>query len=182
MVPARDRSPGANAPAEEIAMFFPGFIYSRRRWGRDASCGDVRWAAAHAAAACGPSVEQLGASGAEFTPGASFGVRRPLRFLAWKLDLDEKQTAELAKVLADMKTERAQAEVDARRAASLLADLASAAEFDEAKASAAADLKVKSAERIRDALVKLLARLHAILDPQQRERLAYLIRTGTLQL
>jgi Spy/CpxP family protein refolding chaperone len=163
-------------------MFFPGFIYSRRRWGRDASCGDVRWAAAHAAAACGPSVEQLGASGAEFTPGASFGVRRPLRFLAWKLDLDEKQVTEVAKVLADIKTERAQADVDARRAAAMLADLATAAEFDQAKAKELADLKVRSAERIRDALVKMLARLHAILEPEQRERLAYLIRTGALQL
>lgn len=105
-----------------------------------------------------------------------------MRFLAWKLDLDEKQTAEFARVIADMKTERAQAEADARRAAGLLADLASAAEFDETRARAAADLKVRSAERIRDALVKGLARLHAILDPEQRERLAYLIRTGTLQL
>jgi hypothetical protein len=31
--------------------------------------------------------------------GGSFGVRRPLRFLAYKLDLKEAQTAELAKVL-----------------------------------------------------------------------------------
>jgi Spy/CpxP family protein refolding chaperone len=162
-------------------MFFPGFIYSRR-WRSRGSCGEARSAAAFAGAACGPSAEESGSIGAEFAPGGSFGVRRPLRFLAWKLDLDEKQSAELAKVLADMKTERAQAEVDARRAASLLADLASAAEFDEAQAKAAADLKVRSAERIRDALVKTLARLHAILDAEQRERLAYLIRTGTLQL
>ncbi len=159
---------------------FPGFIYSRR-W-RGASCGDARLASALAAAACGPYAAEAGTIGAELAPGASFGVRRPLRFLAWKLDLDEKQSAELAKVLADMKTERAQAEVDARRAASLLADLASAAEFDEARAKAAADLRVRSAERVRDALVKALARLHSILDPEQRERLAYLIRTGTVQL
>lgn len=145
-------------------MFFPGFIYSRR------------WRCAP----CGPSVEE-GASSVMFTSGASFGVRRPLRFLTWKLDLDEKQTAELAGVLADMKTERAQAEVDVQRAAGMLADLAAAAAFDEAKAKAAADLRVRSAERIRDALVKMLARLHAILNPDQRERLAYLIRTGTLQ-
>ena len=49
-------------------------------------------------------------------------------------------------------------------------------------AKEAADLKVRSAERIRDALVQMLARLHAILAPEQREKLAYLIRTGTLQL
>jgi Spy/CpxP family protein refolding chaperone len=121
-------------------------------------------------------------SGGESGGGSSFGVRRPLRFLAWKLELEEKQVAELARILAEMKTERAQAEVDARRAAAVLADLAAAAEFDQAKAKEAADLKVRSAERVRDALVQTLARLHAILTPEQREKLAYLIRTGTLQL
>lgn len=159
-------------------MFLPGFIYSRRWRG----CGEARRAGADAAAVCRPSVAPAESTAAEFAPGASFGVRRPLRFLAWKLGLDEKQTAELAKVLADMKTERAQAEVDARRAAGMLADLAAAAEFDEAKAREAADLKVKSAERVRDALVKALGRLHAILRPEQREQLAYLIRTGALLL
>jgi Spy/CpxP family protein refolding chaperone len=160
-------------------FWFPGFIHSRRWWG--SSCGrDPRWAKAYAAAACGPTVE-MSASGGEFG-GPSFGVRRPLRFLAWKLGLDEKQVAEVAKLLADIKTERAQAEVDARRAAAMLADLAATADFDQAKAKEVADLRVRSAERIRDELVKMLARLHAILDAEQRERLAYLIRTGTLQV
>ena len=71
--------------------------------------------------------------------------------------------------------------MDARRAASMLADLAATADFDQAKAKEVADLRVRSAERIRDELVKMLARLHAILDAEQRERLAYLIRTGALQ-
>jgi Spy/CpxP family protein refolding chaperone len=120
--------------------------------------------------------------GGEFGGGGSFGVRRPLRFLAWKLGLDEKQVAEVAKVLSDIKMERAQGEVDARRAAAMLADLAAAAEFDQAKAKEAADLKVRSAERVRDALVQMLGKLHGILSAEQRERLAYLIRTGALQL
>ena len=160
-------------------FFFPGFIHSRRWHG--GSCGEPRWARAYAAAACAPAFE-MSASGGELGGGGSFGVRRPLRFLAWKLGLDEKQVAEVAKVLADIKTERAQAEVDARRAAATLADLAAAAEFDQARAKEAADLKVRSAERVRDALVQTLARLHAILAPEQREKLAYLIRTGALQL
>ncbi len=159
-------------------LFFPGFIYSRRWRG---PCGESRWARAYAAPGCAPAVE-MSMSGGEFGGGTSFGVRRPLRFLAWKLELEEKQVAELAKILADMKTERAQAEVDARRAAAILADLAAGPEFDQAKAKDAADLKVRSAERVRDALVRTLARLHTILAPEQREKLAYLIRTGTLQL
>ena len=152
-------------------MFFLPFFHSRRR---------AYWRHAYAAAGCGPAVEM--SMDNDFGSGASIGVRRPLRFLAWKLDLDEKQVTELAKVLTDIKTERAQADVDARRTATVLADLAAAAEFDQAKAKEVADLKVKSAQRVQDALVQTLSRLHAILSPEQREKLAHLIRTGTLQL
>lgn len=151
-------------------FWIPGFFHFRRWAG--AHCGDPRWARAY----------EMSMPGGDFGGGASLGVRRPLRFLAWKLGLDEKQVAEVAKALSDIKTERAQAEVDARRAAAMLADLAAAAEFDQAKAKEAADLKVRSAERVRDALVQMLGRLHTILSPEQREKLAYLIRTGTLQI
>ena len=54
--------------------------------------------------------------------GGSFGVRRPLRFLAWRLELDEAQVAKLAAVLNALKTERAQAAVDDRRALTAYAD------------------------------------------------------------
>src|SRR5207245_5643235 len=50
-----------------------------------------------------------------FGPGGGFGVRRPLRFLAHKLDLDEKPVVLLAGILDELKTERAQAAVDDRR-------------------------------------------------------------------
>ncbi len=115
-----------------------------------------------------------------FGGGGSFGVRRPLRFLAYKLELDEKQIDELARLLNDLKTERAQAAVDNRRAVSAFADLVAADAFDEAKLREAANERVKSAEHLRDAIVKALGRIHALLDPAQRARLAYLIRTGAL--
>jgi hypothetical protein len=54
--------------------------------------------------------------------GGSFGVRRPLRFLAHKLDLNDEQVAELARVLDDLKTERAQGAVDQRRTTATFAD------------------------------------------------------------
>ena len=38
------------------------------------------------------------------------------------------------------------------------------------------------AERLRDAVTKALASIHALLDKDQRERLGYLIRTGTLAI
>jgi Spy/CpxP family protein refolding chaperone len=114
--------------------------------------------------------------------GGGFGVRRPLRFLAYKLELDDKQVAELARILDELKTERAQGEVDRRRSLSAFADAVAGGAFDEAGAKAAAGLRVTTAERLRDAVTKALGRLHALLDEGQRERLAYLIRTGVLAL
>jgi Spy/CpxP family protein refolding chaperone len=114
--------------------------------------------------------------------GGSFGVRRPLRFLAYKLELDEKQVGELAKILSDLKTERAQADVDGRRTVSGFSDAVGGATFDEAVAKQAAELRVKSAERLRDAVVKALGRIHGLLDEEQRSRLSYLIRTGVISI
>jgi len=117
----------------------------------------------------------------DFGAGA-FGVRRPLRYLAYKLQLDEQQVAELARILNELKTERAQAEVDGRRAVAALADAIAGDTFDQQKATDGAALRVRSAERLRDVLVQSLGRIHAVLRPEQRARLAYLIRTGTLSL
>jgi len=109
-----------------------------------------------------------------------FGVRRPLRFLAYKLGLDEKQVAELARVLDELKTERAQVAVDDRRSLADFAEALSAEAFDAARATAAGDRRVAAAQRLRDAVAKALSQIHALLNPDQRAKLAYLIRTGVL--
>lgn len=124
------------------------------------------------------------ASGAR--PESSFrssaGVRRPLRFLAYKLDLSESQVSEMARILNELKTERAQAEVDARRTLATFSDAIEADSFDGAKAAEGATLRVRSAERLRDAVVHALEQIHDVLSPEQRGKLAYLIRTGALAL
>ena len=125
----------------------------------------------------GPSEE-----GGEEGFGGGFGVRRPLRFLAYKLQLDDRQVTELARILNELKTERAQAEVDRRRTVAALADALAGDAFDAAKAGEAGTLRIQSAERLRDAVVKALQQIHAVLGPEQRVRLAYLIRTGTLAI
>lgn len=146
-----------------------------------------------APAGCGPSGESAehgGWRGAEASGdhfegdfgGGSFGVRRPLRFLAQKLELDDKQVEELAHILNELKTERAQSAVDNRRTVAGFADVIAGESFDEARVSAVAAERVKSAERLRDALVKALGRIHATLRKEQRGKLAYLIRTGALSL
>ncbi len=112
--------------------------------------------------------------------GGGRGVRRPLRFLAHKLDLDQKQVAALARILDELKIERAQAEVDDRRARAEFADAILGATFDAGKAAAAGERRVQSAAKLRDALIRTLAAIHAMLSPEQRERFAYLVRTGVL--
>jgi Spy/CpxP family protein refolding chaperone len=117
-------------------------------------------------------------AGEDFAGG--FGIRRPLRFLAWKLELTEPQLARFAAVINELKTERAQAAVDDRRALTLLADAAAADAFDTSKASEAAKLRVDGAQRLQQRVADALAQMHAVLEPEQRARLAYLLRTGTL--
>lgn len=114
--------------------------------------------------------------------GGSFGVRRPLRFLAHRLDLDDRQVSELATILSELKTERAQAAVDHRRSTAAFADRIADETFDPAKVADVASGRVKTAEHLRDALVRALGKIHALLTPEQRAKLAYLIRTGALSL
>jgi hypothetical protein len=109
--------------------------------------------------------------------GGGFGVRRPLRFLAHKLDLDDRQIGEMARILDELKTERAQAEVDRRRTLSAFADAVSGDTFDAAKAGEGGELRTKSAERVRDAVVKALRQIHGLLTLQRTLSLWWL--TGT---
>jgi len=157
----------------------PGmFFWHARRHG----CGEV--------SSCGPQGGWRhgwhgdgGGGGEDFGGGGgSFGVRRPLRFLAFKLELDDAQVTELAAVLSELKTERAQASVDERRTTSSLADAVAAESFDEATAKAATGERVKSTERVQAAVARALGRIHALLRPEQRAKLAYLLRTGALSM
>lgn len=152
--------------------------------GPDASCGPHgggRWGGGPGFRGHGPGGHGHG-GGDEFGGGGSFGVRRPLRFLAHKLDLDEAQIAELAAILDVLKTERAQAAVDDRRALSALADALAAEAFDEAKVSAATGERAKSAARVEAAVASALGRIHKLLEPEQRAQFAYLLRTGALSV
>ncbi len=147
-----------------------------------------RWKFAYAAAgSCPPRHEaDLGrhAMAPEGGPwmGSPFGVRRPLRFLAVKLELDEAQVRRLAEVLDALKTERAQAAVDDRRTLTAFAEALGGEAFDAARAAAAASLRTESSERVSNAVVTALEAIHALLRPDQRERFAYLIRTGVVAL
>lgn len=156
--------------------------------------GIVHWSGASRAPRC--CAPQGGGFGPRFAPrgggddggggfddgGAGFGVRRPLRFLAYKLELNEKQVAEFARIINDLKTERAQAEVDRRRAVAALADAIEAESFAQEQAAHAGSIKTQSAERLQAAVARALQQMHALLDAEQRSRLAYLIRSGALAI
>ena len=173
---------------------YPGFFSHWRRHhhgesrasaGAGAGCGargrDYRSAgyAEYRASRGDEDSADAGLGGGSF---GSFGVRRPLRFLAYKLQLQESQVAQLARILDEIKTERAQAAVDNRRALSAFADAIEGEKFDRPRADTGATIRLQTAERLRGAVVTALERLHELLDREQRERLAYLIRTGTLSI
>jgi Spy/CpxP family protein refolding chaperone len=150
-----------------------------------------RWNRARLASGCGRHAGWGSGATEEFASelqtshhegGGDFGVRRPLRLLTYKLGLNETQIAEMARVLDELKTERAQAAVDDRRTLTSFADSIGGGAFDEALARKGADLRKTGADRLNDAVVKALGRIHGILDPAQREKFAYLIRTGVLVL
>src|SRR5258705_13714931 len=102
--PARSDGPG-----ERRDHMHPGMFYwwkNRQGWG-----GDERAWAGGGGGGCGPRHAGHGegsergggwwaaGDGGEGWGGGAFGVRRPLRFLAYKLELDERQVGELAKGL-----------------------------------------------------------------------------------
>ena len=157
------------------SAFAPPFEYAGhvgRRWARAAERHEERLAR-------GLRFEQRGADSDDFF-GAGLGVRRPLRFLAWRLDLTEEQTSSLARILEQLKLERAQAALDLRRAAAALAD-AFEGEFGHTQAEAAGEQRGASTRRVQDAVAKALEELHALLEPEQRRALAELIRTGGIR-
>jgi Spy/CpxP family protein refolding chaperone len=181
---AGDCPQGAISPSEKEKHMHPGVF----AWwhARNAACSQTVGCHPHGGGP-GPGGWQ-GRHGHSFDgpgggdEGGGFGVRRPLRFLAYKLDLDESQVAELAAVLSELKTERAQAAVDHRRTTTSLAEAVAAEAFDEAKVKAAASQRVKSDEAVQAAVVRALGRIHALLRAEQRSKLAYLLRTGALSI
>jgi Spy/CpxP family protein refolding chaperone len=162
---------GYDCGGEERAGCGPGGGWGGRGWGGRGQHGHGH---GH-----GDGWEASGGGG-DADGGGGFGVRRPLRFLAYKLELDEGQVEKLARVLDELKIERAQAAVDHRRTSAAFADAVAGDTLDAAALAAAASDRAKSAERLGSAVTKALSKMHELLTPKQRGQLAYLIRTGTL--
>lgn len=154
------------------------------------------WAQAHAGhpcggwshgRACGDSDSRMSgdadsAGGPLRGAAMLFGVRRPLRFMARQLELSEEQIAQLAAIIDDLKTERAQARVDDRRAVAAFADALLGESFGLDAARKAAEERADSARKVEEAVVKALHKTYGLLEPEQRKKLAYMLRAGTLSI
>ncbi len=109
-----------------------------------------------------------------------FSVKRPLRFLIHKLELDETQVIAVADALSDFKIEKDQADVERRRAKKVLVSALRGDEFDHDKAAEGVKQQVEAHQRLHEAFVGSLDRVHAVLNPTQREKLAFLL--GSLDI
>jgi Spy/CpxP family protein refolding chaperone len=163
----------------------PGFIHHwRRRQRAAAECGSPLYGCVGGGAGYG--ARWAWEASRRFGDGAygraGFGARRPVRFLAMRLDLDDAQVAKLAKIVERLRVEREQAAVDSRRAAGSLADALEGAAVDDARVQEATRLRVEATRRVQEAVARALGELHELLDGEQREELASLIRSGTIQL
>lgn len=112
----------------------------------------------------------------------SFGVRRPLRYLTWKLDLDENQTRRMAAVLNSLKTEREQAALDEQRTTAELAKLMEGETPTLEEVREALGGRVAATEKLVDETAKAVVAIAGFLDEDQREEFIELLLTGTVSL
>ncbi len=155
----------------------PGFYYRWKRSQEDryeeqraSACGREGWR------------RHRRSQGRTGVQASGFGVRRPLRYMAHRLDLDDDQIDTLAGILNVLKTERAQARLDEQKSIAGIADAVEGEAFDAERVEEALTLRVAAAERLKHEVLKTLQKTHDMLDPEQRKRLAYLLRSGQLTI
>jgi Spy/CpxP family protein refolding chaperone len=117
-----------------------------------------------------------------WSSGPMFGVRRPLRHLAWKLDLNEEQVRALVDVLDRLKTGYGQARLDRQRSTSDVAAAFTGDALDEAQLNAALESRTRATEALNLELAGALKALYALLNAEQRREFAYLLRSGSFVL
>ena len=171
----------------------PAFIWYWKRRGHGGGSACASFARAGCGTGYGSTVRWAGDEGIRLSgrPGwdedlvlgvGGLGVRRPLRFLASRLDLTDEQFARAAQILEELKIERAQAAVDLRRSSADFAAALEGGEFGRDKTEAASQRRVEAARRVQAAVARALEQLHALLEPGQRAELATLIRSGAIRL
>lgn len=112
--------------------------------------------------------------------GSGFGVKRPLRYLAHRLDLDEAQTRRMASILNQLKTEREQASLDEKRTVAAMANLLGdgTPTLDELREALSG--RVKSAEHLKEETASAIVSICELLDDDQRDEFINLLLTGSV--
>lgn len=108
--------------------------------------------------------------------GGPFGGRRPMRFLARRLNLSDDQFRKVAAILSSLRVARQQAAVDRQRAMAHYATAMEADALDPAALDAAQAQQAAAAKAQHEAMAEALAGLHALLDDEQRAELSLLLR------
>lgn len=114
--------------------------------------------------------------------GADFGVRRPLRYLSHRLDLDESQTRKMATVLNALKTEREQARLDETRTNAALAELMAKGTPTQEEVKEVLEPRVKSTETLNTETARSVISISEFLDEDQRKEFINLLLTGSISL
>ncbi len=143
--------------------------------------GGAAWAAGHRA---GRRYETR--QHGRYGRGGDFGVRRPLRYLRYHLDLDDSQSRRMAAVLNRLKLEREQAQVDEKRSVQAVAGLLSEAVTDRAALQdalkEALSPRVTTAQHLQAEVARALQEICEILDDDQRNQFADLVASGAIAL
>src|SRR5262245_53137227 len=113
-----------------------------------------------------------------WSQGPSFGMRRPLRHLAWKLQLSESQIRDVVDVLDRLKTAYSQARLDQDRSTSEVAAVFSAPEFNGERVSTALATRTRATDVLNGELLAAIKRIYELLNEEQRHQFAYLLRSG----
>ncbi len=112
--------------------------------------------------------------------GAQFGVRRPLRYLSYQLDLSENQMRRMSSVLNAIKNEREQATLDEKRTVTAIADLMADGTPTLEEFGKALQPRTRNAEQLQAEIARGLVQISDILDEDQREQFIGLLLSGAI--
>ena len=117
-----------------------------------------------------------------WSSGPTFGMRRPLRHLAWKLNLNETQLRDIVDVLDRLKTAYNQARLDQDRSTSEIAAAFSEPAFNGDRVSSALGMRTHASDVLNQELLSAVRRIFELLNEDQRQEFAYLLRSGAFVL
>ena len=120
-------------------------------------------------------------SGSRRRRSSEFGARRPLRYLSYHLDLDESQRRNIATVLDRLKIEREQSELDEKKTVAEIAGLIGKEGLSVDDLRGALRPRVASSENLQATIAKSIHDIVEILDPDQREEFAFMLRSGAFK-